>query len=182
MVEGAKDDSRREHPLLDRGGWFPDPTNAGGLRWWNGTSWTADVHPAPPATPSILGHLATPSPTFSGVRGRARVIVAVVALCGAIVALATFGLPKAWHLATEPSRVAGREYAARWAAGEQSAGRLSDLSKSDIENRCISEANRAASHGVRLEDGTHLSPGRIIRGEFRNACIKAALQRVTQAV
>ncbi len=177
----AKDDSRCEHPTPGAG-WFPDPTKAAGLRWWNGTSWTTDVHPAPPPNPSTPGHLSTPSATFSGVRGRARVIVAVLALCGAVVAVATFCLPKAWHLATEPSRVAGREYATHWVDDEKSSGVMTDLSKADIQNRCITAANLAASHGVRLENGTHLSPGRIIRGEFINACIQAAMQRVTQTV
>ncbi|WP_425561515.1 DUF2510 domain-containing protein [Mycolicibacterium llatzerense] len=168
--------------MLDGGGWSPDPTGTGGLRWWNGTSWTADLYPTPSATPSTQAHPATPPVTLSRVRGRARVIAALIALCGAVVAVAIFALPKAWHLATEPSRVAGREYAARWVAGERSAGRMSNLSKADIEDRCISEANRAASQGVQLENGTRLSPGRIMRAEFRNACIEAALQRLTVGV
>lgn len=177
FVVGANDDSRCERPALAGGGWFPDPTNYGSLRWWNGTSWTTDIYPVPPATRPTDGRRATPAAALS----RARVMVAGVALCGAVIAVLTFALPKAWHVATEPSRVAGREYAARWVASQQSAGRTA-VSKADIENRCISEAFRVASHGVRLNNGTQLSPGRIMRAEFRNACIEAAMQRLTTAV
>ncbi|HET6875716.1 MAG TPA: DUF2510 domain-containing protein [Acidimicrobiales bacterium] len=27
-------------------GWYPDPTGAAGLRWWDGTRWTESVQPA----------------------------------------------------------------------------------------------------------------------------------------
>lgn len=28
-------------------GWFPDPQGAAGMRWWDGTAWTEQVHPGP---------------------------------------------------------------------------------------------------------------------------------------
>lgn len=40
-------------------GWYPDPTNRGGQRYWNGTSWTEQTNPNPPprfaTTPAAVG-------------------------------------------------------------------------------------------------------------------------------
>lgn len=35
-------------------GWYPDPENAGGERWWNGTSWSDQKRPVPPAPAAII--------------------------------------------------------------------------------------------------------------------------------
>lgn len=88
------------------------------------------------------------------------------------------GQPKAWDHAVGPSRQAGREYAVQWLKSQQEANRTADLSKSDVEWRCIAEAIRVASQGTDLANGTHLTPGRIIRGEFTNACIDEAMQHL----
>src|SRR5262245_10003853 len=48
-------------------GWYPDPSNATQLRWWDGVAWTAHVAPAtPPAatfggTPIEVTSVAAPS-------------------------------------------------------------------------------------------------------------------------
>ena len=33
-------------------GWFPDPAEAGMLRWWDGTQWTQHTHPMPAPQPA----------------------------------------------------------------------------------------------------------------------------------
>jgi hypothetical protein len=37
-------------PQVQPGGWFPDPSGAGGLRWWDGTAWTEHRADRPPLT------------------------------------------------------------------------------------------------------------------------------------
>jgi hypothetical protein len=38
---------------LPDAGWYPDPSGAPGLRWWNGLTWSDAVHPPQPATRSV---------------------------------------------------------------------------------------------------------------------------------
>jgi hypothetical protein len=35
---------------LPAAGWYPDPSGAPGLRWWNGLTWSDAVHPQQPET------------------------------------------------------------------------------------------------------------------------------------
>ncbi|MEQ1737275.1 MAG: DUF2510 domain-containing protein [Rhodoglobus sp.] len=42
-------DDRVLQSTLPIAGWYPDPTGAGGLRWWGGLAWTEHVKPRPAA-------------------------------------------------------------------------------------------------------------------------------------
>jgi len=83
-------------------------------------------------------------------------------------------LPKAWQVATGPSKQAGREFAAHW----MQSGPAGVLTASDIDLRCFAAADRAATQGVDLDDGRHLAPGRIMRSQFGPACADAVRQHL----
>ena len=34
-------------------GWYADPSGTGGMRWWDGTVWTENVHPPTPPAPPV---------------------------------------------------------------------------------------------------------------------------------
>lgn len=42
-------------------GWHPDPTDGLKLRYWNGTDWTEDTRPRPPATSAPTGDVPAPA-------------------------------------------------------------------------------------------------------------------------
>jgi len=109
-------------------------------------------------------------------------LTALLAFCAVGIAVIAIGLPKAWENAVGPSRQAGREYALRWIKVQEAAGRTDDLSKSDVEWRCMAEAFRVGSNGTDLANGTHLAPGRLMRGEFINACTDEAMRHVGRPV
>jgi len=158
--------------LVTGASWFPDPGGSGGLRWWNGTNWTSDVYQQ-----SVPAH----SPGFVA-RHPVWALTALLAFCAIGIAVTVISLPKAWENAVGPSRQAGREYALRWIKAQEAAGRTDDLSKSDVERRCTAEAFRVGSNGTDLANGTHLAPGRLMRGEFINACTDEAMHHVGRAV
>jgi hypothetical protein len=66
---------RRQRDLLTRQppstepGWYPDPTNLARYRWWNGTTWDAEVNPAP-------------APRTAGAAGIAGITVAAITVLG----------------------------------------------------------------------------------------------------
>lgn len=96
-------------------------------------------------------------------------------LAAAVIAIAVVVLPKMWQVGTGPSRQAGREFAAQRLQTGTPAGAATDF---DIDMRCIAAADRAATQGTQLDNGRHLTPGMIIRAEFRNACIDEAHRRL----
>ena len=108
---------------------------------------------------------------------RVLVFAAAALLLGAVAIVIALVLPKAWQTVTGPSRQAGREYAEHWLQSPTAAGPLNAF---DIAVRCVYASERAAAQGVDLGDGGHLAPGRIIRTEFREACIDEAEHRVGQ--
>jgi hypothetical protein len=46
---------------LPTAGWYPDPSGSASLRWWNGVSWSDDVHPLPGAP---ISGPTTPAATY----------------------------------------------------------------------------------------------------------------------
>jgi hypothetical protein len=70
-------------------GWYPDPSGAGRLRWWDGARWTGHRHdPAAPAQPPVRVSLRNPAmPVYSA---SIWMIVALPLL--SVFALATFDL------------------------------------------------------------------------------------------
>lgn len=71
-------------------GWYPDPSGAPNLRWWNGVSWSDSTHPLPgasaasapvPAYPSIFGD-EQDAAAAPGARRPWRSVVLVVLLLG----------------------------------------------------------------------------------------------------
>lgn len=180
--QGVFDDVRAL--FVTGAGWFPDPgSSGGGLRWWNGTNWTSDVY-QPSSSARLGGPLESPPAVSRGFVARRPVwsLVALLTVAAAGMTVVAICLPRAWDHAVGPSRQAGREYATRWLKAQQAADRADDLTKSDVQWRCIAEANRVASQGVDLANGTHLRPGRVMRGEFTNACIDEAMHHVGRPV
>src|SRR4051794_34464357 len=45
---------------LPAASWYPDPSQPGLLRWWDGSSWSTHVMDAPDATPAAAAAPATP--------------------------------------------------------------------------------------------------------------------------
>jgi hypothetical protein len=47
--------------------WYPDPSNPGQLRWWDGLQWSAQTRPvfAPPSGPPLIPAMGTPDPYLS---------------------------------------------------------------------------------------------------------------------
>ena len=97
---------------LPAAGWYPDPSGAPGLRWWNGLTWSDAVHPpqpearlaasVPPTAPSATsawsslappGDAAPAAQPTSPSRSRSRALALVAGICilalGAV-ALAAF--------------------------------------------------------------------------------------------
>lgn len=118
----------------------------------------ADRPPAPERRGSML-------------RPRLLVVAAVLLLGAAVIATAVIVVPKGWQMATGPSRQAGREYAAHWMKARPTTEVVTAF---DIDMRCLGAAEVAATQGVELDNGRRLGPGRVMRAEFRNACIDEA--------
>jgi len=169
--------------LVTGASWFPDPGGSGGLRWWNGTSWTSDVYQSPQSASLRQPPASAPadSPGFVA-RHPVWSVTALLAFCAIGIAVTVISLPKAWENAVGPSRQAGREYALRWVKTQAAGGRTGELSKSDVERRCMAEAFRVGSKGTDLDNGIHLAPGRLMRGEFINACTDEAMRHLGRAV
>lgn len=83
-------------------GWYPDPSGAPALRWWDGERWTDSTHPLPDPTGTPAGSPPIPPAPVAPVaaaasparhRGRAIALVAglLAALLVALVTL-TYGL------------------------------------------------------------------------------------------
>lgn len=137
--------------------------------------WLSPDRGAPPAPPPAA------SPGMVA-RHPVWALAALLAFCAIGITVVVVSLPRAWDHAVGPSRQAGREYALRWMRTQQAADRTDGLSKSDVEWRCIAEANRVGSQGTVLANGTHLAPGRLMRAEFRNACIDEAMRHLGRTV
>lgn len=45
---------------LPAAGWYPDPTGAPALRWWNGVTWSDVTHPLEPGRPAPSAPLSVP--------------------------------------------------------------------------------------------------------------------------
>lgn len=88
-------------------GWYPDPDIPGGLRWWNGSQWTAEPAPsgadasvAQGAEKSPAAHLSTPptKPRFSRrllLVGAAVAVIIVVAVVTIALSLSSGGQAEA---------------------------------------------------------------------------------------
>jgi hypothetical protein len=73
-------------------GWYPDPSGAHAVRWWDGTAWT-DHAASPPSSPSP----ASPSAPIAEVRPAWRWILYVAAvILGGSVLLMILGMVL-WH-------------------------------------------------------------------------------------
>lgn len=50
--------------LLTPPGWYPDPSGARWLRFWNGCGWTGHLSPAPPHPPAVFVNAVAPPAPF----------------------------------------------------------------------------------------------------------------------
>ncbi|MCC6495422.1 MAG: DUF4328 domain-containing protein [Propionibacteriaceae bacterium] len=81
-----------DHPASPPANWYPDPTQAGILRYWDGGGWTAHTHPAAGVAttsghglPAGFGTLATAVRVLVGLCGLTAVFDLVVQAWGAVV-------------------------------------------------------------------------------------------------
>jgi hypothetical protein len=86
-------------------GWYPDPEDAGGSRWWDGGRWTEHARPDVPAVAGTAGvplldaaeDRAAPDTDIPAHRGRGRRLAAVLSVLILAAAVGTGGW---WWLAT----------------------------------------------------------------------------------
>jgi hypothetical protein len=70
-------------------GWHPDPGNPnGGVRWWDGTAWTAHTQQSPTAVPYATGIYGQTQASFAKRNSKSLTAIGVVALY-IVIALST---------------------------------------------------------------------------------------------
>jgi hypothetical protein len=62
--------------------WYPDPQNAGSMRWWDGSNWTEHTVTAPAREPEKV-----PPPTATGWRKWRSLIIAAAVVVGGLAAI-----------------------------------------------------------------------------------------------
>ena len=94
---------------LPPSGWYPDPSGAEALRWWNGVTWSDTTHPlspsagpvpalvSPPTQPSSAPWPTTqsyvgPAPSTTGPRRRTWIVVTAVVVVVAVLGATLAGL------------------------------------------------------------------------------------------